>query len=72
MKQLLEGELPHRSDTPMVDLRDLALGHIRAAERQEASGKRFIMTTSAAVKRSHVVKVVKEAFPELSRGPYRL
>ena len=40
MKQALEGEMPHRGDTNMVDVRDCAAAHVRAAETAGASGLR--------------------------------
>ena len=43
--QAMEGEMPHRGDTPMADVRDCALAHIEAAERPAAAGLRFILST---------------------------
>jgi len=65
MKQLLEGGMPHRGDTPTIDVRDLALAHIRAATIPKAAGKRFITSTSTLVQRTHVVRTIREAFPHL-------
>ena len=51
----MEGEMPHRGDTPMADVRDCALAHIEAAERPAAAGLRFILSTPTAVPRASTV-----------------
>jgi len=68
MKQLLEGEMPHRGDTPMVDVRDCAKAHILAGTLPTAAGKRFLTSTPNAVQRASVVQWVRRAYPALSRG----
>ena len=46
-----------------VDVRDLALAHVRAAERKEAGGKRFFVT-AGGFSNEDVAKAVIEAVPE--------
>ena len=46
--------MPHRPDTPMVDVRDCAAAHIAAAEVAEAAGHRFITSSDRAMTRAHV------------------
>ena len=80
MKQALEGEMPHRPDTPMIDVRDCAAAHIAAATVDGAVGQRFITSTPRAVARSQVLQWLTEAYPQYrihpadfgqSKGPSR-
>lgn len=52
MKRMLEGAYAKEGTPPavmgVVDVRDVALAHIRALERDEANGKRFILSSSRA------------------------
>lgn len=47
-----------------VDVRDLALAHVRAIERGDAAGKRFFIV-AGRFRNSDVVDVVKKNFPQL-------
>ncbi|PGH11581.1 hypothetical protein AJ80_07051 [Polytolypa hystricis UAMH7299] len=47
-----------------VDVRDVALAHVLAAEKPEAGGKRFFLVSSNFSYRE-VVEIISEAFPEL-------
>ena len=69
MKQALEGELPHRPDTPMIDVRDCAAAHIAAATVDGAVGQRFITSTPRAVARSQVLQWLTEAYPQYRIHP---
>ena len=64
MKIVLEGLNPPRPGTPMVDVRDVALAHIRAAETPAAAGHRFITSTAYAVRREEVLRIVSADHPE--------
>ncbi|RDW73484.1 hypothetical protein BP6252_07391 [Coleophoma cylindrospora] len=47
-----------------VDVRDVAKAHLEALQREEASGKRFILATEN-VKLSQIAEIVREKFPTL-------
>ena len=47
-----------------VDVRDVALAHILAAEKLAASGERFFITAGFYTNRE-VVEIIRDAFPEL-------
>ncbi|PYH99623.1 NAD(P)-binding protein [Aspergillus ellipticus CBS 707.79] len=47
-----------------VDVRDVALAHVRAIEVPEAGGQRFFIA-SGTYSNKHLADVVREAFPEL-------
>lgn len=66
MRMALEGVMPHRGDTPMVDVRDVAAAHIAAAETESAAGQRFITSSARAVPRARVLQVLREAYPDLA------
>jgi nucleoside-diphosphate-sugar epimerase len=61
MKGLLEGEVKGIRFT-LTDVRDVALAHIRAAERPEATG-RHLVSSKAAVNPSTSASIVAKAFP---------
>ena len=61
--QAMEGEMPHRGDTPMADVRDCALAHIEAAERPAAAGLRFILSTPTAVPRARLLHLLAAQYP---------
>lgn len=67
-RDLIQGkfrdELPPTRVPGWVDVRDLALAHVRAIERPEAQGKRFFVT-AGLFRNSEVVDIVKKNFPEL-------
>ena len=47
-----------------VDVRDLALAHVLAAEKDEAGGKRFFIVSGRFCNKE-IVEIIGEAFPEL-------
>jgi nucleoside-diphosphate-sugar epimerase len=63
MRMALEGELPHRADTPVCDVRDVAAAHIAAAEVADAAGKRFLVTTERPVQRAQLLDWLSAAYP---------
>lgn len=65
MKQALEGEMPHRGDTNMVDVRDVAAVHVAAALAPEAAGKRFITASERAVPRAQVLAWLRARYPDI-------
>lgn len=60
----------HKDDLPptgtfiYTDVRDLALAHIRAAQRPEAAGKRFLVTAGHYSNRE-IADIIAEEFPDL-------
>eukprot|EP00965_Chrysotila_dentata_P098391 3252251-Pleurochrysis_carterae.AAC.5 len=64
MKQALEGQMPHRGDTNMVDVRDCAAAHIAAAEMPSAVGKRFLTSSECLVSRAFVLATLREKYPQ--------
>jgi len=66
MQMALEGQLPHRTDTPLVDVRDCAAVHVAAAEVAEAVGKRFITSSSRAMQRAEMLRWLAAAYPHLA------
>ena len=57
-------ELPPTRVVIWVDVRDLALAHVRAIERDAAAGQRFFVT-AGFFRNSDVADIVKRRFPEL-------
>lgn len=57
--------LPATRVVLFVDVRDIALAHVRAIEREEAQGKRFFVT-AGFFRNSDVADVIKKNFPELA------
>lgn len=57
--------MPHRTDTPMVDVRDCAAAHVAAAEVEAAAGKRFLTSSEHAVPRARLLELLRGAYPEL-------
>ena len=47
-----------------TDVRDLALAHVRAAERPEAAGKRFFITTGY-FSNKEIANIIRDSFPDL-------
>ena len=47
-----------------VDVRDVALAHILAAEKEAASNERFFVTAGFYTNRE-VVEIIRDSFPEL-------
>ncbi|KAL8792832.1 MAG: hypothetical protein Q9195_004561 [Heterodermia aff. obscurata] len=48
-----------------TDVRDLALAHVRAAERPEAAGKRFFIT-AGHFSNKEIAKIIRDSFPDLA------
>lgn len=48
-----------------VDVRDIALAHVRAIEREEAQGKRFFVT-AGFFRNSEIADIIKKNFPDLA------
>lgn len=65
MAMALQGVLPHRGDTPIVDVRDCAAAHVAAGELPEAAGLRFITSSGRAMQRSEMLRWLAAAYPEL-------
>lgn len=58
-------ELPPTGTFIWVDVRDLALAHVRAAELPEAGGKRFFITAGHFSNRM-MADIIKEGRPDLA------
>ena len=56
--------LPPTGTFIWTDVRDLALAHIRAAQRPEAAGKRFLITAGHYSNRQ-IADIIAEEFPDL-------
>ena len=56
-------ELPPTRVVLFVDVRDIALAHVRAIEREEAAGKRFFVV-SGFFRNAEVADAIKKNFPE--------
>lgn len=48
-----------------TDVRDLALAHVRAAERDQAAGKRFFIT-AGHFSNKEIANIMRDAFPNLA------
>lgn len=48
-----------------VDVRDVALSHVLAAEKKEAAGKRFFIVADKFCNKQ-IVEIIREKFPQLS------
>ena len=48
-----------------TDVRDLALAHVRAAERPEAAGKRFFIT-AGYFSNKEIANIIRDSFPDLA------
>ena len=57
-------ELPPTGTFVWVDVRDLALAHIRAAESSEAQGKRFFIT-AGYFSNEEIADIIRDNFPAL-------
>jgi len=63
MRQALEGEVPPRGDTAMVDVRDVAAAHVAAAKIAGAVGHRFVLSSPKAVPRARLLQLLKGKYP---------
>jgi len=66
MAMALEGVLPHRADTPVVDVRDCAAAHVAAAEMPSAVGQRFLTSSGRAMQRAQMLRWLAAAHPTLA------
>ena len=48
-----------------TDVRDLALAHVDAVEREEAAGKRFFIT-AGHFSNNEIVEIIRDAYPDLA------
>jgi nucleoside-diphosphate-sugar epimerase len=60
-----DDELPPTGTFLWIDVRDLALAHVRAIEVPEAGGNRFFVTAGHFTNKK-VVEAIRESHPELS------
>ncbi|RAH64723.1 SDR family oxidoreductase [Aspergillus aculeatinus CBS 121060] len=67
IRDLLSGAAKHRCPPTgnylFVDVRDLALGHVLAVEKEAAGGKRFF-TVSSHFSNAEIVAIIAEEFPQ--------
>jgi nucleoside-diphosphate-sugar epimerase len=82
VRDLIQGKfkdgLPEGRVFFWIDVRDLAIAHVRAAEREAAAGKRFFVT-AGSFNNKLVTEAIRDAFPEykdqlptdLSSGEYK-
>ena len=77
MRMALSGILPYRGDTPMCDVRDVALAHMKAAKEERAKGSyqkngtkdevekhRFIVSSERAVQIPVVLEWLRDEYGE--------
>ena len=57
-------EIPPTGTFIWVDVRDLALAHVRAADSAEAQGKRFFVT-AGYFSNEEIADIVRDSFPDL-------
>lgn len=70
VRNLIQGKLKESGLPPSgvyiwVDVRDLALAHVKALEIPEAGGKRFLLT-AGHYSNSEIAQIIKAKFPELA------
>ena len=69
VRDLIQGKmkdgLPPTRVVIWVDVRDLARGHVRAIERDDAQGKRFFIT-AGSYRTSDIADIIKKNFPDLA------
>ncbi len=68
IKQFFEGKFPAVPELcfGVVDVRDVAIAHVNAMEREEANGKRFIAAGGTRLM-MEIVSALKSEFPEKSK-----
>jgi len=59
--------IPETGTFIWVDVRDLALAHVKAAELEEAGGKRFFITAGYFSNRK-IATIIRKKFPELAEN----
>lgn len=66
LAELLSGSFPAIPDVPIglqvIDVRDVAIGHIKALFVEETNGKRFILTKEKNLFFSEIVQILTEEF----------
>jgi len=60
-------ELPAGAPFLFVDVRDLALGHVLAMEKEEAANKRFFFTAGYFNSRD-IMEIIRKNFPDLEKN----
>jgi len=69
VRDMIQGKykdgLPPTRVVIWIDVRDLALAHVRAIERPEAAGKRFFVT-AGSYRNSDIADIIKKNFPDLA------
>ena len=60
------GKIPDTGTFVWVDVRDVALAHVRATEVPEAAGKRFFVTAGYFCNRE-IADIVRDNFPDLRK-----
>lgn len=67
IRNLIQGrfkeEIPHTGTFLWVDVRDIALAHVKAFESEEAQGKRFFVTAGYFSNRE-LAEIIRKNFPE--------
>lgn len=58
-------EIPDTGTYIWVDVRDLALAHVKAIEVSEAANKRFFIT-AGYFSNKEIVEIIREAYPDLA------
>jgi nucleoside-diphosphate-sugar epimerase len=58
-----KSKLPPTGNHLFVDVRDIALAHVLAVEKEEAGGQRFFVT-AGNFSNAEIVKIIDEEFPE--------
>jgi nucleoside-diphosphate-sugar epimerase len=59
-----EKELPQTPIPIWIDVRDLALAHVKAIETSSAGGKRFFCVSSELFSNRQIMKIIRTKFPE--------
>lgn len=78
MKEAMEGKVPYRGDTPMCDVRDVALAHIKAALTPGATSDltsegdlpqenfRYIISSAKPVRRASALSWLADQYPNFA------
>lgn len=71
LRDMIQGKMKHGLAPSVyflwVDVRDVALAHVRAIEVPEAAGKRFFLT-AGYIDNAAIADAIKEGFPDLERN----
>lgn len=63
-KQKEERELPQTPIPIWIDVRDLALAHVKAIETPDAGGKRFFVVSSEYFSNREILNIIRKNFKE--------